>query len=264
MWEGQPGNTTVKTDSFIVTKNRHIHQTAHPFPVTNAWQHHFHSLDTAECQHPALQCSWEHTKSSVNMNLVCVNTGCFLLRADSGPSAAEVSPGGVHASTDDWTSTDRLLEGMGIFLSLYFAKAAWTASVCKSREEKNMQFSYRMKQEHQACETFYQYVHMITRSEAFIPSVGHPRLVVFGTWKNSLGGGLDPVVNLQRWIYTCRETRQQGKGQIRTEQKHKLYLPRNMNMRNMSRCIICYGQRAMLLNIAWPDQVSTRLMVIPI
>ena len=47
---------------------------------------------------------------------------------------AEVSPGGVHASTEDWTSTDRLFEGMGIFLSLYFAKAAWTASVCKSVE----------------------------------------------------------------------------------------------------------------------------------
>lgn len=48
---------------------------------------------------------------------------------------------------------------------------------------------------------------MITRSEAFIPGVSCPRLVVFGTWENSLGGGLDPVVNLQRRIYTCRETR---------------------------------------------------------
>lgn len=48
---------------------------------------------------------------------------------------------------------------------------------------------------------------MITRSEAFIPGVSCPGLVVFGTWENSLGGGLDPVVNLQRRIYTCRETR---------------------------------------------------------
>lgn len=50
---------------------------------------------------------------------------------------AGVSPGGVHASTEDWTSTDRLLEGMGIFLSLYFAKAAWTASVCRSKKRIN-------------------------------------------------------------------------------------------------------------------------------
>lgn len=48
---------------------------------------------------------------------------------------------------------------------------------------------------------------MITRSEAFIPGVGSPRLVVFGTWESSLGGGLDPVVNLQRRVYTCRDRR---------------------------------------------------------
>lgn len=74
MWEGQFGNTAVRTDSFIVTKNSRIHQTAHLFPVTNAWQHRFHSLDATECQHPALQCSWEHMKSSVNINLGCVRT----------------------------------------------------------------------------------------------------------------------------------------------------------------------------------------------
>ncbi len=41
-------------------------------------------------------------------------------------------PGGVHASTEDCTRTERLLEGIGIFLSLYFAKAACTASVWRS------------------------------------------------------------------------------------------------------------------------------------
>lgn len=46
----------------------------------------------------------------------------------------------------------------------------------------------------------------ITRSEAFIPGVCCPGFVVFGTWEGSLGGALDPVVNLQRRIYTCRET----------------------------------------------------------
>lgn len=45
----------------------------------------------------------------------------------------------------------------------------------------------------------------ITRSEAFIPGVCCPGFVVFGTWEGSLGGALDPVVNLQRRIYTCRE-----------------------------------------------------------
>lgn len=46
----------------------------------------------------------------------------------------------------------------------------------------------------------------ITRSEAFIPGVCCPGFAVFGTWEGSLGGALDPVVNLQRRIYTCRET----------------------------------------------------------
>lgn len=60
-----------------------------------------------------------------------------------------------------------------------------------------------MNEENQTFKSFWQYGHMITRSEAFIPGVGSPGLV-FGTWYYSLGGGLDPVVNLQRWIYTCR------------------------------------------------------------
>lgn len=55
-----------------------------------------------------------------------------------------VSPGGVHASTEDWTSTERLLEGMGIFLSLYFAKAAWTASVCRSKETHPLSQTYKI------------------------------------------------------------------------------------------------------------------------
>lgn len=45
---------------------------------------------------------------------------------------------------------------------------------------------------------------MVTRSEAFIPGVGSPGLVVFGALEDSLGGGLDPVVDLQRGIYSCR------------------------------------------------------------
>lgn len=48
MWEGRPGNTTVRTEAFIVTENGHIHQTAHFFPVANMWQHHIGSLDTTE------------------------------------------------------------------------------------------------------------------------------------------------------------------------------------------------------------------------
>lgn len=48
MWEGRPGNTTVRTEAFTVTENGHIHQTAHFFPVANMWQHHIGSLDTTE------------------------------------------------------------------------------------------------------------------------------------------------------------------------------------------------------------------------
>lgn len=52
------------------------------------------------------------------------------------------SPGGVHASTEDCTNTDLLLEGIGIFLSLYFAKAAWTASVCKSKRARRRRLAW--------------------------------------------------------------------------------------------------------------------------
>lgn len=47
-------------------------------------------------------------------------------------------------------------------------------------------------------------LHMITRSESFIPGVTCPGLVMFSPWEKRLGGGLDPVVNLQRRIYTCK------------------------------------------------------------
>lgn len=50
-------------------------------------------------------------------------------RSEPSSSDAEEVSGGVHASTEDCTRTERLLEGIGIFLSLYFAKAACTASV---------------------------------------------------------------------------------------------------------------------------------------
>lgn len=61
---------------------------------------------------------------------------------------ALLSPGGVHASIEDWTNTDRLLEGIGIFLSLYFAKAAWTASVCKSNRTHGHVLATYIKEEH--------------------------------------------------------------------------------------------------------------------
>lgn len=80
------------------------------------------------------------------------------------------------------------------------------------------------KEEHQAFKTLRQHGHMITRSEAFIPGVGCPGLVVFGTRENSLGGGLDPVVNLQRGIYTCTETRpKQGKDSL-WQDRNKSYV----------------------------------------
>lgn len=46
MREGLPGNRTMTTEPFIVTKNGHIHQTAYFFPVANAWKHHLPPLDT--------------------------------------------------------------------------------------------------------------------------------------------------------------------------------------------------------------------------
>lgn len=111
-----------------------------------------------------------------------------------------VSPGGVHASTEDCTKTDLLLEGIGIFRSLYFAKAAWTASVCRSKRAHRSRLAW-MKS---TVKPLGKHTHMITRSETFIPGVTCPGLV-FGTWVKSLGGGFDPVVNLQRRIYTCKK-----------------------------------------------------------
>lgn len=146
MWEGLPGNTTVRTESFIVTKNGHIHQTAHFFAVANAWQHRLQSLDTTERWHPTLQCS-THVNTEWASNLGCV---CTTISALGEQQVSKVSPGGVHASTEDWTKTDRLLEGIGIFLSLYFAKAAWTASVCKSKGTHQHRWATALKKEHQA------------------------------------------------------------------------------------------------------------------
>lgn len=80
----------------------------------------------------------------VKINLGCVCTGTVGL---------EFSPGGVHASTEDWTNTDRLLEGIGIFLSLYFAKAAWTASVCKSKRTHRHRLAKSKEWEHKLFKT---------------------------------------------------------------------------------------------------------------
>lgn len=121
---------------------------------------------------------------------------------------AEVSPGGVHASTEDWTSTERLLEGMGIFLSLYFAKAAWTASVCRSKETHPLSQTYEIG----ALKLQIFWI-LRTRSEALIPGIGSPGLVLFGNWNNGLRGSRDSVVDLQRWIYACREKRTTAGGE---------------------------------------------------
>lgn len=73
----------------------------------------------------------------------------FAMWAPGWPVFAQnnVSPGGVHASTEDCTNTDLLFEGIGIFLSLYFAKAAWTASVCKSRRAHRRRLAWIMNYE---------------------------------------------------------------------------------------------------------------------
>lgn len=135
-----PGNKTLRTASFIIEKNGHIHQAAHIFPVANAWQHYLEPPDTIECQHPTHWCSLRHMQTiqctSIKTGHLCTplySCACHKIHVKGLQlKEGEVSPGGVHASTEDWTSTERLLEGMGIFLSLYLAKAAWTASVCKS------------------------------------------------------------------------------------------------------------------------------------
>lgn len=59
----------------------------------------------------------------------------------------------MHASIEDWTNTDRLLEGIGIFLSLYFANAAWTASVCKSNRTHAHVLATYIKEEHKVFKT---------------------------------------------------------------------------------------------------------------
>lgn len=100
---------------------------------------------------------------------------------------------------------------MGIFLSLYFAKAAWTASVCKSKRAHRHRLAWIMN----AIQTLGKHTHMITRSETFIPGVTCPGLVVFGTWVKSLGGGFDPVVNLQRRIYTCKKKWHQNRHNLK-------------------------------------------------
>lgn len=124
-----------------------------------------------------------------------------------------VSPGGVHASTEDWTNTDRLLEGIGIFLSLYLAKAAWTASVCKSKRTHRDRLA-AAEQRRTELWKISDSTDTITGSEAFIPGVRCSGLVVFRTWEGSLRRGLNSVINLQRRVYTCRKDE--------TQRRHKL------------------------------------------
>ena len=45
-------------------------------------------------------------------------------RNEPSSSDADDVSGGVYVSTEECTRTDRLFEGIGIFLSLYFARAA--------------------------------------------------------------------------------------------------------------------------------------------
>ncbi len=94
MWEGLPGNTTARTESFIVMKNGHIHHTAHFFAGANAWQHHLQTLDTTVL-----------TSYTPVLMMTHVNLGC--VRACTGQTVLgerwvlQDSPGGVHASTED-------------------------------------------------------------------------------------------------------------------------------------------------------------------
>lgn len=118
MWEGLPGNVTVRTESFIVTKNGCI-QTAYFFLIEKCLERDRVRLWGS---------GWTR-----NQHCVKINQQVTTFESKRGE---RVSPGGVHASIDDWTSTDRLFDGMGIFLSLYLAKAAWTASVCRSETEQ--------------------------------------------------------------------------------------------------------------------------------
>lgn len=56
-----------------------------------------------------------------------------------GPSSSEADDvsGGVQVSAEGYTRTERLLEGIGILLSLYLAKAACTASVWTSDRKRS-------------------------------------------------------------------------------------------------------------------------------
>lgn len=179
MWEALPGNAMLKTESFTVPKNGYI-QCAF---LTKC-------VATSLINGHALLHAGAHGNT-------------FKMWAPSLPVFPQnkLSPGGVHASTEDCTNTDLLLEGIGIFLSLYFAKAAWTASVCKSKRAHKCRLAWIMN----TIKTLGKHTHMITRSETLIPGVTCPGLVVFGTWVKSLGGAFDPVVNLQRRIYTCNK-----------------------------------------------------------
>lgn len=101
------------------------------------------------------QCSWERTQ----IKQACLRNICWLSMhgthcAPRWTACFKVSPGGVHASTEDWTNTDRLLEGIGIFLSLYFAKAAWTASVCKSERTHRQRLATQLKKKNKSAKVW--------------------------------------------------------------------------------------------------------------
>lgn len=78
--------------------------------------------------------SYEYGKSSLQLALLCFDKKFTQQHLNT---LTQQIPGGVYVSTEECTRTDRLLEGMGIFLSLYFARAACTASVWTSTQKTN-------------------------------------------------------------------------------------------------------------------------------
>lgn len=189
---------TVRTESFIVTKNGRIHHTA-PF------------LSSSRCLTSSFSISG-HNGASYTSELM--GTG-----ETSNP---------VRTHTTIWDAGDSKERGSHLAGCMPLQTTeparsvswrAWASSFlctlpkllgrlpCADLRDALTRFRYGIKKK-KHLKLSWQCGNMITRSEALIPGVGSPRLVGLGTWKNSLGWGLDPVVNLQRWIYTCRDTRQ--------------------------------------------------------
>lgn len=169
----------------------------------------------------------------------------------------EFSPGGVHASTEDWTNTDRLLEGIGIFLSLYFAKAAWTASVCKSKRTE--QRLATAKNERVSFKSLRQY-------GRWLPDLKRSSRVLAGRDLLCLELGRTAWEDVWILLSICREgstpadKENQNKLQTKTSWSNAYQYQKYEHIL----CILwrtCFAHRE-TLSIAQADQVSTSLMVI--